>query len=104
MTINPILRRLDSPDLDTKTRDRMQGEIRLAGAETLLIELRQHYKFGSQETKTDVFEGKTVLVMHGAWKNGPVLQELDPPASRPAGFLPPYLPGDATLYLGKDDY
>jgi outer membrane lipoprotein-sorting protein len=104
LSIKPILARLDSPDLDRKSKDRATREIGFEGADTLLTELRTCFKFGVQEMKTDIIQGKPVWIMQGTWKKGPVSQEPDPRPSLSPGFLPPYLPSDATLYLGKDDY
>ena len=48
-------------------------------------------------------DGKKVWIFHGTWKTR---QGLIGPTAAPcsrSGFLPPYIPMDATLYLGKDD-
>ena len=52
----------------------------------------------------DELDGRKVWKFHGTWRNRQGLVGPDAPAGQPdAGVLPPYIPMDATLYLGKDD-
>jgi hypothetical protein len=100
-SIKPILERLNSPDLDAELRSRAVAQMGLAGPETLLVGLRKSIRFDQKEETT--LDGRAVWKLHGTWKNR---QGLVGPDSRPVGLtgvLPPYIPMDATLYLGKAD-
>jgi outer membrane lipoprotein-sorting protein len=100
-SIKPILERLNSPDLDADLRSKAVTQMGLAGPETLLVGLRKTIKFDLKEET--VLDGRKVWKLHGTWKNR---QGLVGPDSRPVsqlGALPPYIPMDANLYLGKDD-
>ncbi len=101
LSIKPILERLNSPDLDEELRRQATTQMGLAGPETLLVGLRKNIKFDLMEEVE--LDGRKVWKLHGTWKNR---QALVGPDSRPVssmGVLPPYIPMDATLYLGKDD-
>jgi hypothetical protein len=100
-SVKPIMERLSSPELDPKFRDEIMTKLGFAGPETLLIGLRKTIKFDQKEEGT--LDGKKVWLLRGTWKNR---QGLVGPDARPVaavGLLPPYIPCDATLYLGKDD-
>jgi hypothetical protein len=101
LSIKPIVERLGSPELDPKLKERALGEMGLGGPETLLVGLRQLFRFETKEEGT--LDGKPVWIYHGKWKTR---QGLMGPDSRPVpqmGMLPPYIPGIAFLYIGKDD-
>ncbi len=75
----------------------------ITGPEILLISLRRILKF-DQKPEPGVLDGKNVLIFHGTWRTR---QGFVGPDTRPVnaiGALPPYIPMDATLYLGKDDH
>jgi len=102
-SVKPVFDRLTSPELDAKIKDQVITQMGLAGPETLLIGLRRVFRFETKEEGT--LDGKPVLIVHGSWK-AQSRQGLTGPDNRPvapAGMLPPYIPSDATLYLGKDD-
>jgi len=101
LTIQPILERLHSPDLDPEVRTKAITQMGLAGPETLLVELRKTIRFDIKEEA--VLDGRKVWRLHGTWKNrqglvGPDLRQVNP-----AGILPPYIPMDVLLYLGMED-
>jgi outer membrane lipoprotein-sorting protein len=101
LSIKPVLERLNSPELNPKLRDQAITQMGLAGPETLLLGLRRNVKFDQQEE--DDLNGMKVWRFRGTWRTR---QSLVGPDGRPvnaAGFLPPYIPMDATLYLGKED-
>jgi outer membrane lipoprotein-sorting protein len=100
-SIKPILERLNSPELDPLLREQAMAQMGFAGPETLLIGLRKVIKFDQKDEGE--LNGKKVWLLRGTWKTR---QGLIGPDSRPvpqSGLLPPYIPCDATLYLGKDD-
>jgi outer membrane lipoprotein-sorting protein len=103
VTIKPILERLNSPDIDPRSKSLAITEIGLAGPETLLINLRKTLKF-DQVPEEGELDGKKVWILHGVWRTR---QGLNGPDSRPVnavGSLPPYIPANAVLYLGKDNW
>ena len=100
-SIKPIMERLNSPELDPKIKEQAMNQLGLAGPETLLVGLRRDFRFEEKEDAT--LDGKPVWILHGSWKNR---QGLTGPDGRPVpqvGMLPPYIPSDALLYLGKED-
>jgi outer membrane lipoprotein-sorting protein len=103
LSIKPILERLASPDLDRKTKELTTTQMGFAGAESLLVGLRKCYNFNVVEKEERRLDGIAVWIVYGNWTSAP--SPLGP-ESRPAGgreVLPPYVPGNATLYLGKAD-
>jgi outer membrane lipoprotein-sorting protein len=101
MSIKPVLERLNSPDLDPKAKDSITTGMGFSGPETLLVGLRRTLKFDQKEEGE--LDGRKVWILRGTWRNR---QGLALPNSQPApatGILPPYVPMDGTLYLGKDD-
>ncbi len=100
-SVKPIMERLNSPELDPKIKEQAMNQLGFAGPETLLLGLRRDFRFEEKEEGT--FDGKPVWIIRGTWRTR---QGLTGPDSRPvpqAGILPPYIPSDATLYLGKED-
>jgi outer membrane lipoprotein-sorting protein len=99
--IQPILERLNSPDLDSQIKEQAMTQMGLAGPETLVAGLCRAIRFEHKEE--GALEGKKVWILRGSSRNR---QGLAGPDSRPVllnGLLPPYIPSDASLYLGKDD-
>ncbi len=100
-SIKPIVERLNSPELDPKIKEQALSQMGLAGPETLLVGLRQTFRFETREEST--LDGKPVWILRGKWKSR---QGLTGPDNRPVEqmkMLPPYIPGIVALYLGKDD-
>ena len=100
-SVKPVLERLNSPDLDPKIKEQAMTQMGLAGPETLLVGLRRSVRFEHKEEGT--LEGKKVWILRGTWKNRQGLTGPDGRPVMPNGLLPPYIPSDASLYLGKDD-
>jgi outer membrane lipoprotein-sorting protein len=101
LIIKPVLERLNSPDLDPTIRNQAITQMGLSGPEVLLVGLRKYIKFDQQEEVQ--LDGKKVWKIHGLWKNRQGLVGPDSRPVNPMGVLPPYIPMDATLYLGKED-
>jgi outer membrane lipoprotein-sorting protein len=94
----PILERLNSPDLDPKIKEQARTRMGLAGPETLLASLRRAMRFEHKEE--GALDGKRVWILRGSSRN------RQGPDSRPVllnELLPPYIPSEASLYLGEDD-
>src|SRR5262249_51416856 len=63
--------------------------------------LRKSLRFDLKEENT--LDGRPVWKLHGTWKNRQGLVGPDARPVGPNGVLPPFIPMDATLYLGKED-
>jgi outer membrane lipoprotein-sorting protein len=101
MSIKPILERLHSPELNAALRDQAITQMGMSGPETLLLGLRKSMKFNLKEEGE--LDGKKMWKFRGTWKSRQGLAGLDGRPVAAAGFLPPYIPMDATLFLGKED-
>lgn len=99
--IAPVLKKLDDPILDPAFREQVTAQLGFAGPDALIAGLRKTVKFDQKAEET--LDGKAVLVYRGQWKKregllAPNAQPL--PATVP---LPPYIPSNIALYIGKDD-
>ena len=101
LSIKPIFERLNSPEIDAKTRDQVMTQLGFAGPEALLVGLRKSVKFDQKEEAT--LDGKPVWVLRGTWRNRNGLVGADQRPLPPTGPLPAFVPSLATLYLGKED-
>ena len=102
LSIKPVLERLNSADLDAKLREQIITQMGFAGPETLLVGLRRTLKFEQKEEEGEL-DGRKVWILRGTWKNRQGLMLPNSQAAPATGILPPYVPMDGTLYLGKDD-
>ena len=101
LSIKPILERLNSPELDPEDQrpgDHPDGLGRTGDAAR---RAPQDVKFDLKEEGE--LDGRKVWKFRGTWKNRQGLIGLDARPVRPTGVLPPYIPMDVTLYLGKED-
>jgi outer membrane lipoprotein-sorting protein len=102
LSIKPVMERINSPDLDPRIREDFQTEMGFAGPESLLAGLRRLFRFEQEKEESKLGE-KPVWILRGTWKSRQGLT-AGPGRQVPAlGMLPPYIPSDAVLYLGKDD-
>jgi outer membrane lipoprotein-sorting protein len=101
LSIKPILERLNSPEIEASLKEKAITQMGLAGPDSLLVGLRRTLRFDQKEE--DVLEGKKVWRLRGTWRARQALVGLDGRPVNGVGFLPPYIPMDATLYLGKED-
>ena len=101
MSIKPILERLHSPELDPTLREQAITQMGMSGPETMLLGLRKSMKFNLKEEGE--LDGKKIWKFRGTWRSRQGLVGLDGRPVAAGGFLPPYIPMDATLYLGKED-
>lgn len=103
-SVKPVMERLNSPDLDARIKEQLRDGMGFAGPEGLIVGLRRMFRF-EQEKEEGKIGDKAVWILHGTWRRE-IRQGLTGPDQRQAsltGLLPPYIPMDATLYLGKDD-
>lgn len=110
LSINEIIKRLDAPEFDDAFRQQVLGGMGFAGPEALLAGLRKSIHFDRKEAGSLDIQaegGKTesipVWVLKGDWKDREALTSPGQPAFPATGPLPPYVPSQATIYLGKDD-
>jgi outer membrane lipoprotein-sorting protein len=101
LSIKPIFERLNSPDMDPKTRDQILNQMGFAGPDALLVGLRKSVRFDQNDEGT--LDGKAIWVLHGTWRNRNGLVGPDQRPLPATGPLPAFVPSLATLYLGKDD-
>lgn len=111
LSLPPILEVLQKPEVDAELREDLLAQIGFTGPHALLEGLRRSFAFDQQEEAT--LDGQEVWVLRGAWKDREALSlpgaphaPPDAPADSIAGaaaFLPPYVPGTAELWLGKED-
>ncbi len=101
MSIKPILERLHSPELNPALRDQAITQMGMSGPETLLVGLRKSLKFNFKEEGE--LDGKKMWKYRGTWKSRQGLVGLDGRPVPAGGFLPPHIPMDGTLFLGKED-
>jgi outer membrane lipoprotein-sorting protein len=103
-SIKPVMERLNSPELDVKIREQIKEGLGFAGPETLLSGVRRVFRFEQDKEEGKLGE-KPVWILRGVWRRES-RQGLTGPDQRQVsstGMLPPYIPGLAVLYLGKDD-
>jgi hypothetical protein len=104
LSLRPILERLTAADLDPKTKETTMSQIGIAGVDSLLAGLRSFYKFTSVDAEPGMVDNQPVWILHGAWSSTRGLLAVDARPDSPPRLLPPYIPGEATVYLGKADY
>jgi outer membrane lipoprotein-sorting protein len=100
LRIKPIFERLNSPDIDPKTRDMVMTQMGFAGPETLLLGLRKSIKFDQKEEGE--LDKQPVWILRGTWRNRNGLVGPDQRPLPPTGPLPAFVPSIATLYLSKE--
>jgi hypothetical protein len=100
-SIKPILEKLNAPELDPKIRDQALKSMGFAGPETLLSGLRKYIKFVMKESGQ--LDDKPVWILRGTWQNRQGIVGFNSQPVPQTGLLPPYVPCDATVYLGKED-
>jgi hypothetical protein len=101
LSIKPILERLNSPEMNARNRDQALMQIGLSGPETLLLGLRRTLKFDLKEEGE--LDGVKVWKFRGTWRSRQGLVGVDGRPVAAGGYLPPYIPMDGTLYLGKEN-
>jgi outer membrane lipoprotein-sorting protein len=101
-SVKPVMERLNSPELDPKFREQYREGMGFAGPETLLAGLRRLFRFEQEKVETKLGD-KAVWKLVGTWKDRKSLTGPDQRMVNQFGMLPPYIPGLAILYLGKDD-
>jgi hypothetical protein len=101
-SVKPILERLNSPEINPVFKNQIVIEMGFAGPEVLLQGLRKSVRF-DQRDEAELEDGRKVWKIHGTWKNRQGLVGPDSRPVNPMGALPPYVPMDVRLFLGRDD-
>ena len=103
--ITPILKKLDDPNLDALFRGMIIANLGFGGPEAMLAGLRKAVKFDQvSEDKIDVGGASVeVFVLGGTWRDrANLLGPNDRPLS-PTAPLPPYIPSNVRIFIGKAD-
>jgi hypothetical protein len=101
-SIKPVMERINAPEIEPKMREQFKENIGFAGPEVLLAGLRRLFRF-DQEKEEGKLGDKAVWILRGTWKSRQGLTGPNQQQVNLLGLLPPYIPSDAILYLGKDD-
>jgi hypothetical protein len=99
--ILPILKKLEDPIFDDFFRSFIISQMGFGGPEAMLTGLRRAVKF--DQVGDDKIDGVEVWVLGGTWKDrtnllGPNERPLPPTAP-----LPPYIPSNVRVFVGKAD-
>jgi len=102
----PLLKALENPDADAEFRETILSQFGFSGPEALLQGLRKVAEF-DLGLKEDEYEGHPVYILRGQWKDR---ESLGLPTAGPnaqaaarIGFLPPYVPSQVALWIGRDN-
>ncbi len=101
-SIKPVMERLNSPELDPKIKEQFKEGMGFAGPETLLVGLRRLFRFNQDKEESKIGD-RPVWILRGEWKDRKGLTGPDQRQVAAFGMLPPYVPKQVVLYLGKDD-
>ncbi len=101
LEIAPILKRLETNELEPELREQILTQLGFAGPDALLVGLRKAVRFNQKEVAT--LDGRAVTIIRGEWKDrtglvGPNQQPLPPTAP-----LPAYIPSLVAIWLGTED-
>ncbi|WP_165065170.1 LolA family protein [Paludisphaera rhizosphaerae] len=100
ISLNPVLQRLQSPELDRAGREQILYSLGVAGPEALLTNIRKTVRFDHKEEGE--FNGRPVWVVQGGWRDRGGVPAPAPGRPGPqVGRLPPYIPSHATLTLDQ---
>jgi outer membrane lipoprotein-sorting protein len=98
--ITEILKKVNDPVLDDD-REKIMHSLGFAGPEAMLAGLRKKIKFDQKSAET--IEGKKVWVLAGKWKDRTGLTGPNNQPVPAVGPLPPYIPNNASVWVGQDD-
>lgn len=100
ISLNPVLQRLQSPELDRAGRLQILDSLGVAGPEALLSSIRKAVHFDQQAEGE--LNGRPVWVIQGGWRDRSGVPAQVPGRSGPqVGRVPPYMPSHATLTLDR---
>jgi outer membrane lipoprotein-sorting protein len=105
LQLEPVLKKLQSPEIDDELRERVLGGLGFGGPDALLVGLRRAMSFDQKVAGTldGTPEGKKVWILRGRWKDYDALTLPGQPAFLPTAPLPTYVPSNGAIYLGQDD-
>jgi hypothetical protein len=99
--IEPILNKLKDPNLDAGFRIAIISNMGFGGPEAMLSGLRKSVGFDQMLEET--MDGIEVVVLRGTWRDrSTLIGPGDRPLS-PTAPLPPYIPANVAIYLGRLD-
>ncbi len=99
--ISPILKKLDDPNLDAFFRSLIISQLGFGGPEAMLAGLRKAVRF--DQVGEDKIDGVEVWVLGGTWRDRSNLMGPGDRPLAPTAPLPPYIPSNVQIYVGKVD-
>jgi outer membrane lipoprotein-sorting protein len=100
-TITQVLKKLNDPVLEGNIHDTVLTSLGFAGPEATLIGLRKKVKFETKAEET--LDGMKVWALGGKWKDRTGLMAPNGQPVPAVGPLPPYIPSNVMVWVGKDD-
>ena len=100
LRIMPILKKLQSPEIDPEFRVQVVNQLNLAGPDVLLGGLRGTIRFDQKEESE--LDHKKVWILRGNWKKRDGLLGPNQQPVAPNGPLPPYVPSLASLWIDQE--
>jgi hypothetical protein len=99
--IQPILKKLEDPNLNESFRIMITSNMGFGGPEAMLLGLKKAIAF--DQMSDEKLDGMDVVVLRGSWVDrtnllGPNERQLPPTAP-----LPSYIPANVAVYVGKLD-
>jgi hypothetical protein len=99
--IVPILDKLKNPDLDANFKFYITSNLGFGGPEAMLSGLRKSVAF--DQISDDKLDGLDVVVVRGTWRDRSTLLNANDRPLPLTAPLPPYVPANIAIYLGKID-
>jgi hypothetical protein len=99
--ITPILKKLEDPVLDENFRILVISNLGFGGPEAMLSGLRKAVLF--DQISEEKLDGVDVWVIGGKWRDRSTLIDLNGRPLSPTAPLPPYIPSNVRVFIGKID-
>jgi hypothetical protein len=99
--IAPILEKLKDPVLDENFRILVLSNMGFGGPEAMLSGLRKAVQF--DQMLPDKLDGVDVWIISGTWRDRTNLMGANDRPLPPTASLPPYIPSNVRVFLGKID-
>ena len=99
--IQPILKKLEDPNLNEGFRIAIISNMGFGGPEAMLSGLRK--SVGFDQMSDDKLDGLDVVVLRGTWRDRTTLLSANERPLPPTAPLPPYVPENVAIYLGRLD-
>ena len=97
----PILKKLEDPNIDAFFRVMVISQLGFGGPEAMMTGLSKAVKF--DQVSEDKIDGVEVWVLGGTWRDRSNLMGPGDRPLAPTAPLPPYIPSNVQIYVGKVD-